>query len=453
MNKNRYKLTAICSLFAFLINGITIKAQKISDSYSNYQIITDTITRTSFLYDTITKKRTNLSFASASYGSTRFKMGFVKVKQGDMEGALIKLDGTTILEKCHFMRFYPNDSIIMAWICSTGWIMINYNGDTLHLENIKHDKYYTPTIDGDIFAAKTDQGYGYLNKKGEWIIKPQFEYAGPFVNEQAKIMVNQKWKIINAKGDFINKAPAKLNIISTPLQLDTVTINSGYLKKIQIENTGGDTLKLSVVTSNQKAIKNYPDGQSYVTYPAQLAPNQKGEILISIYAPYAFTNQIIYKNVHIQTNENPKDTILEYCSYISRGSLKLNQIDSLLKLKSHPSYYGISTTLKDSTIEYFFQNGIIVQKIITYHYFDKNAVAKSKSIFYKNEEVNKIIITTIEYKKALKKNEKSLYPTAKKIRRVTEEYDGSVWIKSLESWGKPMSTKAYERLINRPSPY
>jgi len=50
---------------------------------------------------------------------------------------------------------------------------------------------------------KKDGKYGFVNKNGEFIIEPQFDYALDFVNGFAVIVSNEKWGFINKAGEVV----------------------------------------------------------------------------------------------------------------------------------------------------------------------------------------------------------------------------------------------------------
>lgn len=57
-----------------------------------------------------------------------FDHGFLRIKYGDMK-SLYDLNGKAVLSHAHC--YYFNDSLIVGFICSTGWFVLNRDGDTL----------------------------------------------------------------------------------------------------------------------------------------------------------------------------------------------------------------------------------------------------------------------------------------------------------------------------------
>ena len=45
--------------------------------------------------------------------------------------------------------------------------------------------------------------YGYINKKGEWVVTPKYDDAGRFENGVAQVVINEKYGYINTKGEEI----------------------------------------------------------------------------------------------------------------------------------------------------------------------------------------------------------------------------------------------------------
>lgn len=47
-----------------------------------------------------------------------------------------------------------------------------------------------------------DDMFGYINKKGEFLIEPQFDYAAPFYNGLANVSIDSESVVINKKGEI-----------------------------------------------------------------------------------------------------------------------------------------------------------------------------------------------------------------------------------------------------------
>ena len=63
-------------------------------------------------------------------------------------------------------------------------------------------KFGAPFFDSELGPLPTTKGrkWGYINTKGEWVIRPQFEYAGNFHNGLAKVVVKGKTGYIQKDG-------------------------------------------------------------------------------------------------------------------------------------------------------------------------------------------------------------------------------------------------------------
>lgn len=55
-------------------------------------------------------------------------------------------------------------------------------------------------------TVKIKKKWGYVDKKGDFIIPPEFEMARGFRNGLAKVMVNRKLGYINKKGNYVWKS-------------------------------------------------------------------------------------------------------------------------------------------------------------------------------------------------------------------------------------------------------
>jgi hypothetical protein len=61
-------------------------------------------------------------------------------------------------------------------------------------------------VEPQLYPLKSVSSYGYIDQSGDWVIKPQFEYAGGFSdNGLARVKVNGKWGYIDQAGDWVIK--------------------------------------------------------------------------------------------------------------------------------------------------------------------------------------------------------------------------------------------------------
>lgn len=81
------------------------------------------------------------------------------------------------------------------------------------LVSIEGYKYYTET--GEVFDEEPEDlsgvrykrpvgaKWGYIDKTGEVVIEPRFDYANEFHNGLAKVTVDDKWAYINKQGEYV----------------------------------------------------------------------------------------------------------------------------------------------------------------------------------------------------------------------------------------------------------
>lgn len=57
---------------------------------------------------------------------------------------------------------------------------------------------------GGFAAVKLNEKWGYINKSGDFLVKPKFDYAGDFTNEVARVSINKKTGFINSNGHIVS---------------------------------------------------------------------------------------------------------------------------------------------------------------------------------------------------------------------------------------------------------
>src|SRR5438093_8451108 len=62
----------------------------------------------------------------------------------------------------------------------------------------------------DLFPVLLDEKWGYINRRGDVVIKPQFDSAGEFKDELAAASVNKRGGYINGTGQFVIQTPPQL---------------------------------------------------------------------------------------------------------------------------------------------------------------------------------------------------------------------------------------------------
>jgi len=102
-----------------------------------------------------------------------------------------------------------------------------------------------PVIGGTTPGKNVPGKYGCIDNKGDYVIKPIFDYMGNFENEKALAQIGKKWGYVDKKGDFIIKFKAKFDKFeqfSTPFAKGVAKVQSdekwGY-----IDESGDFTIK------------------------------------------------------------------------------------------------------------------------------------------------------------------------------------------------------------------
>ncbi|TNE81055.1 MAG: WG repeat-containing protein [Bacteroidetes bacterium] len=182
------------------------KPQFSDQRYKQYKIEFDDLQNKNFLIDTILGTEMEIpNYLGRAYpGDSRFVHGLVYTRCGDMK-ALMNLKGKPILEPCHYIRFYAEDSLIDAYICGkASWIFLNFNTDTLSMgPSPGQSPILSDSFNIVVGGTRDAPALGYLGKDARWKIKPQFEEALPFENGQAKVKLNGLWGLIDTKGQWI----------------------------------------------------------------------------------------------------------------------------------------------------------------------------------------------------------------------------------------------------------
>lgn len=136
--------------------------------------------------------------------ASSFKGGKAFVKE-NAEWKMINTKGEVVSEEIFDDVKCLKDG---TYVCSN--IMIASKGGSYHIyennEMVETDVVMrdTDVYLGDYIAYQDANGkWGYVNKKGEVVIKPQFEKAKSFANGLAAVCENDLWGFINKKGDVV----------------------------------------------------------------------------------------------------------------------------------------------------------------------------------------------------------------------------------------------------------
>lgn len=69
-------------------------------------------------------------------------------------------------------------------------------------KEVQNKDIYT---NNQLFAKKSDGKWGFVNKNGDWIIQPTYDFVTEFENKVAGVKKDSKWGIINENGEFIKE--------------------------------------------------------------------------------------------------------------------------------------------------------------------------------------------------------------------------------------------------------
>jgi hypothetical protein len=150
---------------------------------------------------------------------------------------------------------------------------------------------FNTIINDDLYAFKSEgsEKWGYKNKKGEFAINEQFDFAGPFINEVAVVKVGNKWGSINKKGNFI----------VTPQYYDMLTYDSDGLyftkvgKKYGWINEKGETIinpnfdNVSPFYGNKITPVLIGSKWAYIDRKGQIIINPQFDIALPFFGDYA----------------------------------------------------------------------------------------------------------------------------------------------------------------------
>ena len=55
----------------------------------------------------------------------------------------------------------------------------------------------------ELALVRDNGSFGYINKKGDLVIQPQFDKASSFSGKYAAAMKDKKWGVINTSGEWV----------------------------------------------------------------------------------------------------------------------------------------------------------------------------------------------------------------------------------------------------------
>ena len=191
-------------IILFLFSIASARAQYPVHTYAQYKMSFDGNTKVALLTDTITGEQKEIRYPYLRF-TPQFKHGLIYVRTGDMKG-LMNLKGEQLLGPSHFIRFNTTDSVICAFVCrSARWVYLDFKGNELSSGKGTRNNYFPP-LNTDLNPAPelTSDGWlwGYLNCKGEWVVKPRFIEAEPSVDGIARANYFGVWGTVGLDGTF-----------------------------------------------------------------------------------------------------------------------------------------------------------------------------------------------------------------------------------------------------------
>lgn len=154
-------------------------------------------------------------------GSTRSAYGYI-----DRNGKMV------IEPKFMPAGKFPEDGKGLAPVgFERNWCYIDRAGNIiLRLPMEGHDR--ADAFQNGLLRWKEGFYWGYKDARGEWAIKPQYDDAGDFERGSARVMLEGKWILIDAKGKRMEepKGPVPIADPSDGLTLAADGERRGYLK-------------------------------------------------------------------------------------------------------------------------------------------------------------------------------------------------------------------------------
>lgn len=132
----------------------------------------------------------------------KFSAGLAWIRDKNEQIGYINKQGEMVIEPAYLQGQNFDEISGRARVKSSeGWFYINSKGEKL-LTNADH---FYDFSDGYLRADDIDAPgvFGYKDKDGEWVIKPQYEACSDFYNGYARIRVNKLWGLIDKENKII----------------------------------------------------------------------------------------------------------------------------------------------------------------------------------------------------------------------------------------------------------
>ncbi len=129
-----------------------------------------------------------------------FKNGYAQVSKGGKWGIIDKKGNMVIVADNYSVTNVSNGVLARKKDLKTPWELIDIKGKRLS------DKTWGNVMEfGDGLAPARDENdkYGFINAKGEWVIKPQYTEADPFFEGLAAVSIDYKWGFIDKTGKLV----------------------------------------------------------------------------------------------------------------------------------------------------------------------------------------------------------------------------------------------------------
>jgi len=102
------------------------------------------------------------------------------------------------LPKYSYAESFSEDSLAIVHTDNYG--IINKDGDWL-VEPIF--QYISKITKSNLIEVKLNDKWGFIDNQGKWVIKPKFESVGSFYNQLASAKLDGKYGFINKEGDWV----------------------------------------------------------------------------------------------------------------------------------------------------------------------------------------------------------------------------------------------------------